>query len=313
MRSAAERAGREIAGEITQPHVRPWSTVFRAQARGGAVFLKCCGGSQAHEPRLTALLARYRPGDVPALLARHPKEDWMLLADGGKKVRELFAGPDLLREWTRVLPRYAALQIAMLGMEREILATGTPDARLERLDGIVLQVLDDHSVTQRQGFDHVSADDERRIRAAVPRMRERATEVAALGIGATVDHDDLHDANVLVLRRRTVIFDWGDACLAHPFLSLTIALRFAARRAGVAVDHPLIRRLRDAYLEPFERFAPAAQLRNAAAIARRLGVVTRALAWYRTVTLSEGPPDLGHETFAGWLRELPRAFPPRVH
>jgi hypothetical protein len=236
MRSAAERAGREITGEIAQPHVRPWSTVFRAPARGGAVFLKCCGPSQAHEPGLTALLVRYRPGDVPALLARHPSEDWMLLADGGKKVRELFAGRDLLREWARVLPRYAELQIAMLGKEREILATGTPDARLERLPEIVLRVLDDHAVTRRPGFDRVSADDERRIRAAVRRMRERATEVAALGIGATVEHDDLHDANVLVRRGRTVIFDWGDACLAHPFLSLTIALRFAARRAGVAVD-----------------------------------------------------------------------------
>src|SRR6266536_3141237 len=87
------------------------------------VFLKCCGPSQAHEPRLTELLARVRPTLVPALIARHPREDWMLLGDGGKKVRELYRGRDLLREWERVLPRYADLQIALLGRTRELLAT----------------------------------------------------------------------------------------------------------------------------------------------------------------------------------------------
>ena len=235
----------------------------------------------------------------------------MLLADGGRKLRERFAGRELLRQWARVLPQYAEVQIALLGRERELLATGMPDARLERLAALVELILGDHAVTRRAGFDHVSAEDERRIRSAIARMAERAAELASVGIGPTVDHDDLHDANVLVRRGRLVIFDWGDACLAHPFLSLTIALGFAARRAGVAVDERPIVRLRDAYLEPFERFAPASRLRRAASIGRRLGIVTRALAWYRTVTLSQGPPDMGRETFAGWLRELPRAFPPR--
>ena len=235
----------------------------------------------------------------------------MLLADGGAELRDLVRGRSLLREWTRVLPRYAELQIALIGKEREVLATGTPDHRLHLLAGLVSRILDDHAVIRASGSDRLSREDERWIRAAVPRVAERAAELEALLIGPTVDHDDLHDANALRRRGHTVIFDWGDACFTHPFLSLTIALRFAARRTGLRESDPAIRRLRDAYLEPFEPFASAARLRRGASIGRRLGMVTRALSWYRTVTLSGGPPEMGRESLAAWLRQLPIAFPPR--
>jgi hypothetical protein len=54
---------------IEQVHVRPWSTVFRLPTNNGAVYLKCCGPTQAHEPRLTALLHREFPRLVTEVLA----------------------------------------------------------------------------------------------------------------------------------------------------------------------------------------------------------------------------------------------------
>ena len=306
MRAAAARQGYEVTGEIAQPHVRPWSTVFRATTRRGDVYLKCCGPSQAHEPRLTALLSRVAPDGVPTLIARHPRRDWMLLADGGRKVREVYAGEDLLRAWERVLPMYAGIQIALLGREREVLATNTPDCRLETLPSRVAAILDDRGVS-RGSPDRLSRDEARRVRSALRVVEARCAELAALGIGPTVEHDDLHDGNVLRRGRRTVVFDWGDACVTHPFLSLTIVLRFAAARARARATDPRIRRLRDAYLEPFARFAPARDLRRGAEIARRLGIITRAACWYRVVTLT-GTPDAGNETLAYWLRQIPRAF-----
>lgn len=311
LRETAERHGHAVRGDIEQPHVRSWSTVFRAHTDGGDVLLKCCGPSQAHEPKLTELLASVAGAAVPTLIARHPRRDWMLLADGGAKLRDLFRGPPLLREWEKVLQRYADIQIALLGRERDVLATGTPDHRLERLPSLVRAILDDDTVTRRPGYDRLSSEDRRRVAATLPVIAARCAQLAALGIGPSIDHDDLHDGNVLRRGRRTVIFDWGDACLSHPFASLTIALRSAAHRAGTSNSDRRIQRLRDAYLEPFTRFAPAPRLRAAAGLGRRLGMITRAASWYRVVTLSGGAPDIGHETFAGWLRLLPRAFPPR--
>jgi hypothetical protein len=287
--------------------VRPWSTVFRAQARGGAVFLKCCGPSQAHEPRLTALLVRAAPSLVPTLIARHPRRDWMLLADGGRKVRELKSGIELLRVWERVLPRYAELQIALLGSERALRETGTPDRRLERIPGTVASILDDRDVISRAPQDRLSRDEVRAIRRSLPVVAERCAELASLRIGPTIDHDDLHDANILQRGSRVVVFDWGDACVTHPFLSLLIALRFAAARSKARLSDGRIGRLRDAYLEPFEALASPRQLRPASLVAQKLGIVTRAACWYRVVKLSRAP-DIGLETLAYWLRQLPRAF-----
>ncbi len=310
MRAACARHGRVIRGAIEQPHLWPWSTVFRARSSRGAVYLKCCGPSQAHEPKLTALLRRLAPRDVPVLIARHTRRDWMLLDDGGQKIRDVARGRDLLREWERILPRYAAIQIALLGRERELLAARTPDHRLDRLASGVAGILGDVSVIRRPGYDQLSASDVRRIRATLPAIEARAAELEGLGVGPTIQHDDLHDGNILRRGSRTVVFDWGDACVSHPFLSLTIVLRAAAHGTGIPRRDDRIARIRDAYLEPFSRFAPMSELRRAAAIAERLGIVSRALTWYRVVKVSGGPLDIGRETFAGWLRLLPASFRP---
>src|SRR5947209_8641556 len=133
LRETLAVAGRRVTGPITQPHVRPWSTVFRAPTDGGDVHLKLCGPSQAHEPALTALLAAERPAVVPRILGLHPDEPWMLLADGGAKLRDVLDGPARLRVWAEILPPYAELQRALLGREDAIRATGTPDHGLDRL------------------------------------------------------------------------------------------------------------------------------------------------------------------------------------
>ena len=51
LRETANSAGRRVTGPIEQPHVRPWSTVFRAPTDHSDVYLKLCGPSQATSPR----------------------------------------------------------------------------------------------------------------------------------------------------------------------------------------------------------------------------------------------------------------------
>jgi len=298
----AARLGLGPLGALTQPHVQPWSTVFRSEAPGGAIFLKACGPSQSHEPALTARLSRGGGSIVPAPLAVHPSEPWMLLADGGAKVREAFAGPALLEAWTRVLPRYAELQRRFIGHDDELLATGLPDRRLEVLALQLEPLLADDRVVGRLGG--LSEEGRAALRRLLPSVAVRCADLAALGIGATVQHDDLHDGNVLV-GRDEVVFDWGDACLTHPFLTLCVTLRSAAHRARLATDDPAIQRLRDAYLEPWSGLAPVSALREAAGLARVLGAATRALSWFRVVTLVGGSLDDPD----GWLRELGEQLP----
>ncbi|HEV2250675.1 MAG TPA: phosphotransferase [Candidatus Limnocylindria bacterium] len=287
LREATERSGRRLTGAIEQPHVRPWSTVFRAPTDRGAVFLKLCGPSQAYEPALTALLA-HRAGDlVPDVIAVHRGEDWMLLADGGDRLRDILSGPALLDAWAELLPRYAELQIAFLGRHDELLACGTPDTRLDRLVPQLGAALADERILTPAAGAFGPAERER-LRALLPRIAAECADLAAVGIGPTIQHDDLHDANVLRRAARTVIFDWGDSCVTHPFLSLGVALRFAAHRTGLAIDDPAIVRLKDAYLRPWSERSPGLPLAEAAELGLRLSRITRALCWFRVATRIPG-------------------------
>ena len=73
-----------------------------------------------------------------------------------------------------------------------------------------------------------------------------------------------------------VIFDWGDACVSHPFLTLAVTLRFAAQKTGHAEDDGAIVALRDAYLEPW-----GTGLNEAFAVALGVGAFAHAIAWIR--------------------------------
>lgn len=287
LREMAGRAGRRVAGEIAQPHVRPWSTVFRATTDRGDLFLKLCGPSQAHEPKLTALLAPIAPTLLPEVIATHPTRPWMLLADGGVKLREAVSGEALLDTWVALLPRYAELQRAMLGREDDLLATGTPDRGIGQLaDQLGAVIADERALAPLSGDSMAPTHAD--LRALLPQIASLADELASFGIGASIDHDDLHDANVLMRDGNAVVFDWGDACVTHPFLSVWIVRRIIAHRMSVADEDPAIARLVDAYLEPWTSFGSIARLRRAAEIGAQLGSVTRALCWYRVVQLNPG-------------------------
>jgi len=289
LREAAERAGRHVTGPIEQPHVRPWSTVFRATTGRGPVYLKLCGPSQAHEPALTVLLAAAVPALVPQVLGVHPLEPWMLLADGGDKLRDVLTPSERLDVWAEVLPRYAALQRSLLGHEDAIRATGTPDHGLARLVADFRVVLDDERVLAPSAS---TLDDaaRRRLLALLPTIEGEARELAASGIGATIQHDDLHDANVLMKGGRAVVA--------------------AAYRAGLDGHDASILRLRAAYLEPWTDLLPGRALDELADLGARLSTLTRALAWYRVVTLDEGALEGEPATMGEYLQNILGAFGP---
>jgi Phosphotransferase enzyme family len=307
LREAAGGAGRRVTGPIEQPHVRPWSTVFRAPTDRGAVYLKLCGPSQDFEPALTALLSRTAPEVVPVVLAIHPTAPCMLLADGGAKLRDVLSGQALLDAWAGVLPRYAELQLRLLDHDQEILGCGTPDRRLDHLVADLGPVLDDERAlaASRDAFPAAARE---RLHALLPVMGACARELASAGIGATVQHDDLHDANVLLSGARTVIFDWGDACLSHPFLSLRLVLEGAAHRTGLAADDSAILRLRDIYLEPWTALLPRPAIEEVAQCGERLSTITRTLSWYRVLTLVAGALDGEPVAIAEYLDRVVRAF-----
>jgi len=276
-RRLAERDIR-ITGRPEQFHIRPWSTVIRFPTERGALFFKATGPVQRHEAAVTHALARWRPDDVSVVLAAEPRRGWLLLEDGGERLRDVLARDRSLRHWHAILPRYAELQVALAPRAGELLRLGIPDRRggplataYDRLlrDGPLLRVGLEEGLTPIQ---------HRKLRELAPHVREWSEEIAAVA-PYSIQHDDLHDAQVFLKDGRYRVLDWGDSCVSHPFMSMTVvegsvAHTFKLNRTSREITH-----LRDLYLEPFTTFATAKQLRAAYPVALRLGWITRALTW----------------------------------
>jgi hypothetical protein len=284
-----ERLGLEPAGEIEQGHVRWWSTVMRVPTTGGDLYFKANAPPHRFEAALIAMLARLRPGHVPELPAVDPDRGWMLMRDGGTRLRELVQSPADLARWEQLLPRYAELQLALVPHADEVLALGVPDTRLAGLAASVARLLDDDEALLLDRPHGVTSDERERLRALVPEIDATAEQLAGCGIPETLQHDDLHDGNVFVRDGRYLLFDWGDSCVSHPFHTLVVTFRAIAHRFQLDLQPggPELLRLRNAYLEPFADHGAHAELVAAVDLAHLTGTAGRTLAWHRFVSARE--------------------------
>jgi hypothetical protein len=264
----------DVTGEIEQPHVRWWSTVLRVPTAEGDLFFKAVAPVHRFEAALTARLAELQPARVTEVVDVDPERGWFLMRDAGTRLRELLETRDDLHHWERVLPEYARLQVEVAPHAEELLALGTPDERLAVLPGLFRELL----AKRPPGL---TDEEQRRALSAVPRFEELCVALAEDGLAETIQHDDLHDGQVFVRDGRYLVFDWGDSCVSHPLLSLTVTLRSVAWRLDLEPGGPELLRLRDVYLEPFGRGPEIGDL------AYRVGTVARAIAWERMVAARE--------------------------
>lgn len=295
----AQRSSR-VSGPICQPHLRPWSMVLQVPTPSGPVYFKAVTGRLRHEAAISAALAAWQPQACLEVLAFDPTRGWLLLPDGGLRLREPLRASHDLAGWERALAEYAALQVALIPRSDELLALGAPDRRPQRLATLIAEVLADRPALLIDRTDSLSSAQVRRLEqlaqplAAIERL---AAELESCGVPASLHHGDLHDGNVFVQGEILRFFDWGDCSLAHPFFSLRTALVSAENSFGLAEDAPELDRLRDAYLEPWTALAPAGQVRAAFELARKLWSLPSALGWYTSLR-DLAPAQRGDEAYA---------------
>jgi aminoglycoside/choline kinase family phosphotransferase len=251
------------------------------------LYLKQCASVQAFEVPLTVALAARWPDRVPQVVAADVERAWLLLRDGGTRLRE--SGD--IATFVRALELYGELQREEAGRVDELLALGLPDVRLPVVAAAYEPFFeDDH------GLEH---EEVTRIRALAPRYRELCAELEAFGLPDSIQHDDLHDGNVFVRDGRVAIFDWGDSSLAHPLWSLVKPLRDACDR-GLDPE-PLCA----AYLEAWTAVEPEERLRAALRVAVPVGIFAYALQVRRLLDFLPAETRPAHEPYlAAQLRRL---------
>ncbi len=274
--------GLAVDGTIEQPHVYIWATALRIPTTGGVVWFKACLPTFAPELALLPVLAGLRPELMARAIATDPDRGWLLTWDAGMKLRERASGRDQLPYWERILPEYATLQVEAVPFAGQLLAAGVPDHRTLLLPEQARGLARDEAVLLEATEEALTVAELEVFRdSGVVELERLCSELAFAGIPDSVQHDDLHDGNVLVDGDRLVLFDWGDGCIAHPFHTLVVTLRAAAYKLHLAPAGADVLRLRDAYLEGWAGYGSRTDLIAVADLARRTGTLARALAWWR--------------------------------
>ena len=308
------RDDKAVTGLIRGVRFLPWSAVLRAPTTGGDVYFKACGPSQQHEPALASFLAATRPDCMIPVLATSTTRSWYLMPDGGLTLTEaIHQPPGELSHWSRVLALQAGVQRQLIPAAESLLQSGVPDRRPATLPQLLEPMLERPDLLLAGHPGAMTRDDIARLQGMLPQLGDLALELASIGPPDTFVHDDFHEEHIFATARsdgtwRYVFFDFGDACISHPFVQLVSQPRFAENRFAVDVD-PTQNRLREIYLAEWLDFAPHIMLNRALSLALITGCVVRALTWVNACQdhLDTLPPDLLHAyatRVAFWLRQI---------
>ena len=277
--------GARLTGEWEQPHARSWSSAIRFETTVGRVWFKVNGVGTRHEASLVRLVDELVPGLVPEVLAVDGDRGWSVSRDAGPVLREHAPPERLWGASEGIVVRYAEAQIALSVHRDAVLATGVAEVTPETTPALARALRAELDGTP-ESAGGLSGEQSVRLAAVLPALDRWCAELASAGVPDSVQHDDLHSANVcwsghLADAR---IIDWGDSSWGHPFGTMLATLNSIAFHAGVYVEgeplrDPAVLRVRDAYLEPFTSYAGRTTLVRAVDLARRTGCVAKALSY----------------------------------
>jgi len=295
IRAEAKRNSIQLTGDIEQNHAYAWSTVMRVLSNEGTLFFKATAPETIYEIALTEKMAGWFPDRMPELVAIDTARGWMLMRDGGEQLRASIRPTQDIKPWEPVITQYAELQIGLAEHVDEILALGIPDHRPSALPALYTQLLADTAslmIDQEKGL---TSTEFQQLQKLTLRFEQICKDLSAFGIPDSLNHGDFHDGNVLLKNgplknRRVTFFDWGDASVTHPFVSLRtffVSIEIALKLDDYAFT-PEMSQLLDRYLEAWQVYGSQEALKSAYRLSKSVASISKALAWHQTIERLDG-------------------------
>ena len=273
-----------MTGLIEEERVRPWATVLRVPTADGVLYSKEPTAPVAHEARLIEILARRRSELVTEVLFADA-EGRMLMRSGGEPLDGILDRDPDVRYWEEALPLYAELQVEAMADAEQLVAAGAFDRRSAALPSLYRALIAEPAAGQ-------TAEEYERLQALLPEVDRVAAELAGGPLPETINNDDLTFGSIFLRDGAYRFLDWGDACVSHPFMTMTVTQRVIEIRHRLRLGSAEIARIRDAYLEPFTRFAPRSELEAIVEPARRIGQISRVALRAANMDWEDDPEEL---------------------
>jgi Ser/Thr protein kinase RdoA (MazF antagonist) len=277
------------------------SVVLRGETADGSFFLKACSPVFPTESAITRVLAASDPDRLPTVVAVDEAENWLLMADLGKA----FVGEAPLARWPDGLAAHAAIQRRSLGRTDDLAKAGFERRGLAALASQI------PALPELSLLAPMAPASRRRLESAIPRLLEACERLAAIGPPETIVHGDLHPWNVADVDGRSIVFDWSDSCIGHPFLDVVTYV-------GRTADKSARRACVDAYLAAWLDVLEPDELEEAVRLALPLGALHQVESYRRIVAgvadddlwdLAEAGPSYAEQALV-WLDDgLAAEFP----
>lgn len=288
IRKTIETQGYRITGPLEQFHAYPWSTVLRIPTQSGSLFFKATALYTAQEAALTEALSKLQPESVPRLLAVDAEQGWMIMQDGGQRLREQLQQNLDLSHWEALLPVYAALQQKAAPHIDELIALGVPRRTLAELPALYKEIVAQEDLFLIGPPDGVSEAEYQRLRDLTEVVTQKCAALASYGIPDSIQHGDLHDGNVFYNAPHYAFYDWGDCAISHPFFSLRVPYVSVENRFQLPEGAPEFERLGHSYLSAWRDYATEERLNGALQLAAELWPLGSLLNWYTLISHAEG-------------------------
>jgi hypothetical protein len=222
-----------------------------------------------------------------------------------------------LATWAAAVRAFARLQLEAAADAGRWLAVGCEDRRPERLPDLLAALLADPAALRADEPGGLALAEVARLESLLPAVRTCCERLVAVGVPASLVHQDFRGGNVAVTPAGCLFHDWSDTVLGHPFFSGANFVADAHHPVeetapgpsgvpGRARYAPAVRQrlLRDAYLEPWTAVAPPDRLRYAFGLAWTLGPVWQAVRLHRELPYAE--PD--SPWAVAWAGRVPPAL-----
>lgn len=277
------------------------SAVIRGETADGAFFLKACSPVFPTEPAITRILAASDPDRLPNVVAVDEAENWLLMADLGKT----YVGDAPVARWPDGLAAHAAIQRRWLGRTDELATAGFERRGLAELASQI------PALPELSLLAPMKPESRRLLEAAIPRLVEACERLTAIGPAETIVHGDLHPWNVADVDGPSIVFDWSDSCIGHPFLDL---VTYVGRTADVAARRACV----GAYLAAWSDVMEPDALEEAVRLALPLGALHQVESYRRIVAvvaeddrwdMADAGPEFAEQALAWLDHGLAAEFP----